>query len=912
MKKNFVLRSLLAIMLLFAGLNTAWAEVIESNFTSNKLAVGANELSWSTDVSATSFESTNYNRGVQWGTAKGEINLTATIENATITQVDITASTNGSGNTMAVSVGGVSYGSKSITSGTSAANTEYTFSGSGTGTIKVTLNDKAKSIYIKKIVVTYTPTTGGGDTPEPVDVAEPTFTPVDGTTFDESLDVTINVEDGLTAYYSYVEDGEYTSGNTVNITETTTVYAYAQDTEGNKSDVVSATYTKTEPLPEGAIAGAVVFKASGATYSGSISTVVDITGTNEQEIVGIEYASADVSLKHLGDGASSKTKYYTNLIRWYADNQMVFTPSEGVTITKVTIYASSSSYASVEVIPSTGTVKSSQDNNTIVWTGNTTEALTLTADAQVRYSYVEVEYTKVVSTDPEEVAVPTFDPVSGTAVKKGTVVTITSAEGTTLWYTVNGGADNETDTNTATITINEETTIEAAAVKGENMSDVVTATYTIAQLPVPTFNPAPGAVVSGTVVTISTVEGAEMAYSVNGEVLVAETSATVTINEDTEIEVFASMDGYIDSERVTVNYTIKELVAPGSTIADVLTADKFAATSTKYTDFSNVSVTSDAVYAGNNSMATDKDNAIQLRSTDHAGIVTTVSGGKVKKVTVTWNSNTNAERVMDVYGKNTPYISAADLYDNETKGALIASIACGTTELVIEGDYEYIGLRSKSGAMYLDEIQIEWYKPYPENIVCEQNYYLDVEGSGWTIAEGNSLAACFVNKNTDATTWSVGEYLAANKHYVFYLSQYNVPAAAPARAKAEETPVYTHVKFVNFEGATDALTPWVDGTPVNETAELTYTPAVGYEYTIYSVAGGGAWVGKNDISTGLEAVESDGMVYAGNVVAAEGAIEVYNLSGAVVARGNNRVDLNGLAGGVYVVRCGNDVLKVVR
>ena len=510
------------------------------------------------------------------------------------------------------------------------------------------------------------------------------------------------------------------------------------------------------------------------------------------------------------------------------------------------------------------------------------------------------------------VAQPTFNPAAG-AVTKGTEVELScETVDATIYYAL-GESDDFVEYNEA-ITINEATTIKAYAKLGDAQSATVSATYTIAQLPAPTFDPAPGAVVAGTVVTISTVEGAEMAYSVNGEVLVAETSAPVTINEDTEIEVFASMDGYINSETVIVNYTIKEPIAPGSTIADVLTADKFAATSTKYTDFSNVSVTSDAVYAGNNSMAIDKDNAIQLRSTDQAGIVTTVSGGKVKKVTVTWNSNTNAERVMNVYGKNTPYISADDLYDSDenTQGALIASIACGTTELVIEGDYEYIGLRSKSGAMYLDEIQIEWYKPYPENIVCEQNYYLDVEGSDWTIAEGNSLAAYFVNKNTDATTWSVGEYLADTKHYVFYLSQYNVPAAAPARAKAEEAPVYTHVKFVNFEGATDALTPWVDGTRVNETAELTYTPAEGNDYTIYSVAGG-AWVGKNDgISTGLEAVEADGMVYAGNVVAAEGAIEVYNLSGAVVARGNNRVDLNGLAGGVYVVRCGNDVLKVVR
>ena len=903
MKKNFVLRSLFAIMLLFVGFNTAWADKMTlsySDVVGKGTSGSGSEITYVASPITITFDKAYGNSGH----VKAYAGCSITISGATISKVVINATNSGY-----------------IKSWSDASERELTISEStatwtGSSNSVVLTNTTSSQARITSIVVTYT--AGGGDTPEPVDVAEPTFTPVDGTTFDESLDVTINVEDGLTAYYSYVEDGEYTSGNTVNnITETTTVYAYAQDIEGNKSDVVSATYTKTEPLPEGAIAGAVVFKASGATYSGSISTVVDITGTNEQEIVGIEYASADVSLKHLGDGASSKTKYYETLIRWYAGNQMVFTPSEGVTITKVTIYASSSSYASVNVTSSTGTVESSQDNNTIVWTGNTTEALTLTAGAQVRYSYVEVEYTKVVSADPDKIEAPTFDIASGETVKMGDVVTITSAEGTTLWYTV-GEDEHNVDTNIAEVTIptteNKTVTIVAAAVSGDDMSEFATVTYNIAKLANPTVN-VQGAVVANTEVTISAEEGATLVYTLNGgELLDVVAPLVVTITEETVIEVYATKEGYLDSEVETFSYTIKEPVAPGSTIADVLTADKFAATSTTYTDFSNVSITSDAVYAGNNSMATDKDNAIQLRSTNQAGIVTTVSGGKVKKVTVTWNSNTSEERVMNVYGKNTPYTSADDLYasDENTQGALIASIAYGTTELVIEGDYEYIGLRSKSGAMYLDEIQIEWYKPYPENIVCEQNYYLDVVGSDWTIAEGNSLAAYFVNKNTDATTWSVGEYLADTKHYVFYLSQYNVPAAAPARAKAEEAPVYTHVKFVNFEGATDALTPWEDGTSVNETAELTYTPAEGYDYTIYSVAGG-AWDGKNDgISTGLEAVESDGMVYAGNVVAAEGAIEVYNLSGAVVARGNNLVDLNGLAGGVYVVRCGNDVLKVVR
>lgn len=67
------------------------------------------------------------------------------------------------------------------------------FSANGTKTLNSYSQTSSKAIYIKSITVTYTPDGGaGGETPEPVDVVEPTFTPADGTTFDENLTVTIN------------------------------------------------------------------------------------------------------------------------------------------------------------------------------------------------------------------------------------------------------------------------------------------------------------------------------------------------------------------------------------------------------------------------------------------------------------------------------------------------------------------------------------------------------------------------------------------------------------------------------------------------------------------------------------------------------------------------------------------------
>ena len=76
-------------------------------------------------------------------------------------------------------------------------------------------------------------------------------------------------------------------------------------------------------------------------------------------------------------------------------------------------------------------------------------------------------------------------------------------------------------------------------------------------------------------------------------------------------------------------------VAYAETVDDVITASNLAATTTTYTDFSNVTISSGAVYAGYSAKATS--GAIQLRSNNsNSGIVSTTSVGKVRKVVLEW------------------------------------------------------------------------------------------------------------------------------------------------------------------------------------------------------------------------------------------------------------------------------------
>ena len=144
-----------------------------------------------------------------------------------------------------------------------------------------------------------------------------------------------------------------------------------------------------------------------------------------------------------------------------------------------------------------------------------------------------------------------------------------------------------------------------------------------------------------------------------------------------------------------------------TTIDDELTLTTTGVSGTSYTEWENKTATSDAVYAG---QSAGGNSAIQLRSSNNnSGIVTTTSGGLAKKVTVVWNSNTAAGRTIDIYGKNSAYDDATDLYNSSYYGTKIGSIVCGTsTELTISTDYAYIGIRSNSGALYLDKVTIRW------------------------------------------------------------------------------------------------------------------------------------------------------------------------------------------------------------
>lgn len=217
-------------------------------------------------------------------------------------------------------------------------------------------------------------------------------------------------------------------------------------------------------------------------------------------------------------------------------------------------------------------------------------------------------------------------------------------------------------------------------------------------------------------------------------------------------------------------------------VTDVLDRTLTGVTGTSYVEWSGKTATSDAVYAG---QSAGGNSSIQLRTNNNnSGIITTASGGKIKSITVTWNSNTAAGRTLNIYGSNTAYNATTDLYDSNKQGTLLGSIVKGTsTSLEVEGDYTFIGIRSNKDAMYIDNIEIVWEAsssptvPAPTFDPPAGTYYSD--SGSYTIevsCEDENATIYYTTDGTNPTTDS--DFFEGGNGYI------SIRVGAPVTVKA--------------------------------------------------------------------------------------------------------------------------------
>ena len=190
-------------------------------------------------------------------------------------------------------------------------------------------------------------------------------------------------------------------------------------------------------------------------------------------------------------------------------------------------------------------------------------------------------------------------------------------------------------------------------------------------------------------------------------------------------------------------------------VSDSFTKDLLQSGSA-YQELSNVKLASTARYTLY--AASNDGKCFQLRSKDsNSGVVTTTTGGVAKTVTVVWfneGKTSNADgRTIDIYGKNEPYAAVSDLYSKGTQGTKIGSVVYDanaetlTASVSLEGNYAYVGFRSKDGALYTESITIDWSGEASET---KLNAGLEFSPSNISLKVGEAFTAPTFTKATTA------------------------------------------------------------------------------------------------------------------------------------------------------------------
>lgn len=189
---------------------------------------------------------------------------------------------------------------------------------------------------------------------------------------------------------------------------------------------------------------------------------------------------------------------------------------------------------------------------------------------------------------------------------------------------------------------------------------------------------------------------------------------------------------------ITENLTLYAGWEESNYISDVLTIEDlpYDKTSEKitYFNFTDISKDSTAKYSGSTAKNYEYD---CIQTNDSYGIYSSKSGGYIRKITINWNENTKSGRIIDLYGSHTPFES----YSNISKGTKINSdgIVYGkTNEVTILDNYEYIGIKSRSGAQYINSITFEWepIKPTVDETILKSSYTFTKMTDGENISNG--------------------------------------------------------------------------------------------------------------------------------------------------------------------------------
>lgn len=584
-----------------------------------------------------------------------------------------------------------------------------------------------------------------------------------------------------------------------------------------------------------------------------------MTGGNDAATVGL--SATDWSVVGAKGGNSNfpglnKSGYIALYYNATACNTLTVSSLANATINTITITYTGDGYNKGKVLVDNKEISGSNGTYTI---NSTSFVITNgnTSNVQVRISSIEITYT---ATPAYTITAQSNNETYGTVSLSGSVITGSPKSGCRYAdpaYTVSpaNSATVVQEGNEFTVTPSENTTVTI------NFEPIPTHTVTFS--------------VNGTTTTQEFMEGATITFPTNPaaideKVFVGWVTDVIEGTTDTEPTFVTSAT--MDNSDVTYYACFAETEGKLETKQDVLTSSVTGITTSSYSDFSNKSVSggSSAVYAGN---CAGSNSYIQLRTSSNTGLVSTTSGGKVKKVTVAWSST--SDRALQVYGSNTAYIKLSDIFDDNKKGTLLGTLTYNSdTELAITGNYAYIGIKpdsNKGGASQLSSITIDWeisgitYSGYCTTVVAAA-----VAKPVITLAENPFLFSTTATI-TCATEGASIKYSFDGENWIDYSEVLTITSTTAIYAKATKGEDESAVASVTATKNLAEPTVTIDATGITNTNVFDGTVAGSLSATVTynDVAIDGAtvtWSGdNNDVATIDASTGAVTLVAAGTV-----------------------------------------------
>ena len=705
--KKFTLLLLIAFLSCFtnayAGLVT-----IESNFTNKDLAVGENELGWTASIEANSFESADPSRGVQFGAGKGVFTLKSNVKISRFKSITLVMSTNGSGNTMSISVASTNV--LDVTTLTKANNQELTYNYTGaeplSGIINICINNKAKSVYFKKISVTYEA--------EDTELTAPVISGVEnGKEYINEATVNISKPNNATISYTVKKDGVEVDKATnataafskiYNELGTYTVSASATDgTNTLKADDVTFTI-KSNKVTSIAEFLAIAPNHQDIDFVFDCNLIVTYAKTDSKNLYVRDAAGTPLLIymsqtakdqfpygvpgngDYLEPGATGKYQLYLNTIQELipttlpdalAGNDNTRADAQPKVIKIGDAAANMSQYVQIQHVTFKSATEIECEGSTLTVYGTAPDDKTAqyTVTGVISYYNNDVQIVLIDAKEEEVLGTPSIEVTgetnaTGFYLDKAKLKFVNPANATSMEYvvkkgeTVLGQDDNLTEDATLDITICGEISIEMTAYMGDE--DLKIANKTIKIIPsAPTVSPAAGTYYKAQTLTITAPEGATLDGLLNETDIENKSVFTAkleVVNDDIttyELLVWSTKDD-VSSDPVSATFVINPNVIDADVTGNIVIADQTQSAlwgenvseGTLTDEFGHVfNLTCTKTITGNATNMTIHTSSKTFRM--YKNTTVTINAGdntKMSKIEVTKSGNDNQTAAMKIDG----------------------------------------------------------------------------------------------------------------------------------------------------------------------------------------------------------------------------------------------------------------------